>query len=274
MNEENDLLVTQDEGVMTITLNRPERLNTLTMTMHHRLRDLIGEANRDPGVRCLVLTGAGRGFCAGHDLAGFNTSDELTQKWKDDPLWLEPEQVATRMYDDSQLFANLYRMSKPTIAAVRGPAAGSGLVLALACDLRIASQTAMFKTSYANAGRCGEPGGTWLMNQVLGPAKARELLLLDEKVDATTAHSIGLANKVFADDALDEEVAKIARKFARGPAMAYAGMKRNLAGAARLSYEDSILAEAASNARASMSHDGKEAGMAFMEKREPKFRGY
>ena len=178
------------------------------------------------------------------------------------------------MYEDSQLFAAIYRMNKPTIAAVRGAAAGSGMTLAIACDLRLVSENAIFKTAFANAGRCGEPGNTFLLQQLIGPAKARELLLLDEKIDAATAASIGLANKVFSNDTFDEEVRKIARKLANGPAMAYSGIKRNLASAARLSLEDSIIAEAASNARASMSHDGKEAGMAFMEKRAPKFRGY
>ncbi len=274
MSEQDDLLVEQDEGVLTITLNRPDRLNTLTMEMHHRLHELVSHANRDPAVKVLVLAGAGRGFCGGHDLAGFNFTDDLSQKWQNEPLWLEPEQIATRMYEDSQLFAAIYRMNKPTIAAVRGAAAGSGLTLAIACDLRLASESAVFKTAFANAGRCGEPGSTYLLQQLVGPSKARELLLLDEKIDAATAASIGLANKVFSNETFDEEVAKIARKLASGPSMAYSGIKRNLSSAARLSFEDSIIAEAAGNARASMSHDGKEAGLAFMEKRAPKFRGY
>lgn len=274
MSEQDDLLVDLDEGVLTITLNRPDRLNTLTMDMHGRLHEMVSHANRDPAVKVLVLAGAGRGFCGGHDLAGFNFNDDLSQKWQNEPLWLEPEQIATRMYEDSQLFAAIYRMNKPTIAAVRGAAAGSGLTLAIACDLRLASESAVFKTAFANAGRCGEPGSTFLLQQLVGPAKARELLLLDEKIDAATAASIGLANKVFSNDTFEEEVRKIARKLASGPAMAYSGIKRNLASAGRFSFEDSIIAEAASNARASMSHDGKEAGLAFMEKRAPNFRGY
>lgn len=269
-----DLLTNEDAGVLTVTLNRPDRLNTLTFDLLVRFEEVVRRANRDPGVKCLVLTGAGRGFCAGHDLSMPPSEDDIQTRWQDDPIWLEPEQVATRMYEDSQVFAALHRMNKPTIAKVRGPAAGSGMVLALACDLRIVSDTAFFKTSYVGAGRCGEPGGTWLLQQLVGPAKARELLLLDEKVPAETAAAIGLANKVFADDALDAEVDKIARKFADGPGMAFAGIKRNLANAARLSFEDTIVSEAASNARASMSHDGKEAGMAFMQKRKPNFRGY
>ena len=158
MSDNTDLLVTDEGGVMTVTLNRPDRLNTLTWAMVEELDQLVARANRDPGVKVFVLQGAGRGFCAGHDLSAMGDGDELSDKWKDDPIWFEPEQVAARMLQDSQIFINLFRMNKPTMAVMRGPAAGSGLALATACDLRIVSETAFFKTSYASAGRCGEPG--------------------------------------------------------------------------------------------------------------------
>jgi len=274
MSENTDLLVTEEGGAMTVTLNRPDRLNTLTWPMVARLDELVSQANRDPGVKVFVLAGAGRGFCAGHDLGAMGDGDALSDKWKDNPIWFEPEQVAARMIEDSQIFISLFRMNKPTIAVMRGPAAGSGLALATACDLRIVSETAYFKTSYATAGRCGEPGSAYLLQRLVGPAKAREFMLLDEKIDAQTALAYGLANKVFADDVLDAEAAKIVAKFASGPGMSYAGIKRNLNAAERLSFEDTVSSEAAGNARASMSHDGKEAGMAFMEKRAPAFRGY
>ncbi len=274
MSEKTDLLVTEEGGAMTVTLNRPDRLNTLTWPMVARLDELVSQANRDPGVKVFVLAGAGRGFCAGHDLGAMGDGDALSEKWKDNPIWFEPEQVAARMIEDSQIFISLFRMNKPTIAVMRGPAAGSGLALATACDLRIVSETAYFKTSYATAGRCGEPGSAYLLQRLVGPAKAREFMLLDEKIDAQTALAYGLANKVFADDVLDAEAAKIVAKFASGPGMSYAGIKRNLNAAERLSFEDTVSSEAAGNARASMSHDGKEAGMAFMEKRAPAFRGY
>jgi 2-(1,2-epoxy-1,2-dihydrophenyl)acetyl-CoA isomerase len=275
MSDNNDLLVSNEGGVMQVTLNRPDRLNTLTWTMVEELEDLVSAANRDPGVKVFVLAGAGRGFCAGHDLSAMGDGDDpLIAKWKDNPIWMEPEQVGARMLEDSQIFISLFRMNKPTIAAMRGPAAGSGLALATACDLRIVSETAFFKTSYATAGRCGEPGSSFLLQRLVGPAKAREFMLLDEKIDAATALAFGLANKVVADEALDEEVARIAAKIASGPGMSYAGIKRNLNAAERLSFEDCVSTEAAQNARASLSHDGKEAGLAFMEKRKPAFRGY
>jgi 2-(1,2-epoxy-1,2-dihydrophenyl)acetyl-CoA isomerase len=275
MSDNQDLLVSNADGVMQITLNRPDRLNTLTWTMIEELEDLVSQANRDPGVKVFVLAGAGRGFCAGHDLSAMGSDgDPLANKWKDQPIWWEPEQVGARMLEDSQIFVSLFRMNKPTVAVMRGPAAGSGLALATACDLRLVSETAFFKTSYASAGRCGEPGSAFMLQRLVGPAKAREFMLLDEKIDAATAHAYGLANKVFADDALDEEAAKIIAKLAGGPGLSYAGIKRNLNAAERLSFEDTVSTEAMQNARASMSHDGKEAGAAFMEKRRPAFRSY
>jgi len=268
------LLVTDDSGVRTLTLNRPDRLNTLTGALMRELHSALLEASRDPGVKCLVLAGAGRGFCAGFDLASGMESDPLAAKWQDDPLWLEPEQVATRMVEDAQIPILLHRMSKPTIASIRGPAAGSGLVLAAACDLRIASETAVLKTAFASAGRCGDPGGSYLLTKLVGPAKARELYLLDEKIGAADALAMGLVSRVVADEALEAETRALALRLAAGPGLAYAGIKRNLNAAETGTLEDTMAIEGPANARASLSHDGKEAGRAFMEKRKPQFRGY
>jgi 2-(1,2-epoxy-1,2-dihydrophenyl)acetyl-CoA isomerase len=226
-------------------------------------------------VRCVILTGAGRGFCAGFDLASDNQPpDPLAQRWSGDPIWWEPEQVAARLMEDMQIPILLHRMPKPTIAAIRGPAAGTGLVLAAACDLRIASDTAVFKTAFASAGRCGDPGGSYLITQLVGPARARELYLLDEKITAAQALAMGLVTKVVADDQLEAATTALATRFATGPAIAYAGIKRNLNAAETGSLEETMAIEGPTNARASLSHDGKEAGRAFIEKRPPNFRGY
>ena len=268
------LLVTDDSGVRTLTLNRPDRLNTLTGALMRELHSALLDASRDPGVKCLVLAGAGRGFCAGFDLASGMESDPLAAKWQDDPLWLEPEQVATRMVEDAQIPILLHRMSKPTIASIRGPAAGSGLVLAAACDLRIASETAVLKAAFASAGRCGDPGGSYLLTKLVGPARARELYLLDEKIGAADALAMGLVSRVVADEALEAETRALALRLAEGPGLAYAGIKRNLNAAETGTLEDTMAIEGPANARASLSHDGKEAGRAFMAKRKPQFRGY
>jgi len=268
------LRIDDKDGVRTLTLDRPDRLNTLTPTLVKQLHQALVDCSRDPGVRAVVLTGAGRGFCAGFDLSGGGESDPLAERWSGDPIWWEPEQLAARMMEDAQIPILLHRMPKPTIAAIRGPAAGTGLVLAAACDLRIASETAVFKTAFASAGRCGDPGGSYLLTQLVGAARARELYLLDEKIDAANALAMGLVTKVVADDQLEAVAAALAAKFAKGPALAYAGIKRNLNAAESGSLEETIAIEGPANARASLSHDGKEAGRAFMEKRPPQFRGY
>jgi 2-(1,2-epoxy-1,2-dihydrophenyl)acetyl-CoA isomerase len=269
------LRIEDADGVRTLTLNRPDRLNTLTTALARELHAALVDCTRDPGVRAVVLTGAGRGFCAGFDLSGGSeTPDPVAERWSTDPIWWEPEQLAARMMEDAQIPILLHRMPKPTIAAVRGPAAGTGLVIAAACDLRIASETAVFKTAFASAGRCGDPGGSYLLTQLVGPARARELYLLDEKIGAAQALAIGLVTKVVPDDRLEAETATLAARFAKGPALAYAGIKRNLNTAEAGTLEDTIAIEGPANARASLSHDGKEAGRAFMEKRPPRFRGY
>lgn len=268
------LEVSHEHGVCTLRLNRPERLNALTGAMLRDLHEALLECQRDPGVKAVVLTGAGRGFCSGFDLAGGSESDALAQQWSADPIWLEPEQVAARMLEDAQIPILLHRMPKPTIASIRGPAAGSGLVLAAACDLRIISDTAVFKTAFASAGRCGDTGGSYLLTKLVGPARARELYLLDDKIGADAALEMGLASRLVADADLEAETRALALRLARGPGLAYAGIKRNLNAAEVATLEETMAIEGPANARASLSHDGKEAGRAFMEKRAPQFRGY
>jgi 2-(1,2-epoxy-1,2-dihydrophenyl)acetyl-CoA isomerase len=269
------LRLEDEEGVRTLTLDRPDRLNSLTQALTADLHKALIDCMRDPGVKAVVLTGAGRGFCAGADLSGSGGEpDPITERWSQDPIWWEPEQLAARLMEDAQIPILLHRMPKPTIASVRGPAAGSGLLLAAACDLRIASETAVFKTAFASAGRCGDPGGAYFVSKLVGPARAREMFLLDEKIPAQQALDMGLVTKVVADDALETETKALAMRFANGPGLAYAGIKRNLNLAETAALEETIAQEGLSNARASLSHDGKEAGRAFMEKRAPNFRGY
>lgn len=256
------LRIADADGVRTLTLDRPDRLNALTQALLAELIAALEAVSIDPAVRCLVLTGAGRGFCAGYDLADKPDAEP------------RPDEVAAIMLRDSRALTLLRHMGKPTIAAVRGPAAGSGLLLAAACDLRIVADSAAFKLAFASAGRCGDPGGSYLLSHLLGPTRARELYLLDEKIDAARALAIGLVTRVVADEALDTEVAALARQLAQGPTGAYAAIKRNLNAAETLAFEESIAAEAPGNARASLSHDGREAGLAFVERRPPVFRGW
>lgn len=259
------LLNTVRDGVATLTLNRPERLNALTTALIEELLEALRAHSVDPGVRCVVLAGAGRGFCAGYDLGG--DGEGPAREWR-------PDEAAAQLMLHAQIPVLLRRMPKPTIAAIRGPAAGSGIVLAAACDLRIASRTARFKLAFASAGRCGDPGGSYLLTQLLGPAQARGLFLLDETIDAERAQALGLVTRLVDDEALDGETEALALKFARGPTAAFAAMKRNLNAAETGSLEETMAMEATANAQLSLSHDGKEAARAFVEKRPPEFRGY
>lgn len=270
------MIRTSDEGaVRTITLDRPDSLNSLTQGMLHDLKEALVDSARDPGVRTIVLAGAGRGFCAGHDLSGGDDfKDPMAERYADDPVWMASEQLGWRLIDHAQIFILLHRMTKPTIASIRGPAAGSGFVLATACDLRIVSETAVLRMAFANAARCGDPGAAYLLSHIVGSAKAREIFLLDPKLSAAETLAMGLASKVVSDGELEIETMAIAQRLAEGPALAYAGIKRNLNAAETASLEETIYAEAVSNVNASFSRDGKEAAMAFVEKRKPVFRGY
>jgi len=165
-------------------------------------------------------------------------------------------------------------MPKVTIAAVRGPAAGSGLCLAAACDLRIASDTAMFKTAFASLGRCGDPGGSYYISKLIGPSHTREFYFLDERMDARTALARGLVNQVVGDAVLDHEVTRLAKRLAHGPSAAYGYIKQNINFAETATLPEVLTAEALANARASQTHDAKEAVQAFLEKRPPKFEGF
>ena len=271
------LLTRLDDGVLTLTLNRPHRLNAFTAEMHKLMLEAVREAARDPAVRVIVVQGAGRGFCAGYDVAeGAKPApgDEIAIKWADDPKWISVENIASRLREDAEIPYLLHTMPKITIAAVRGPAAGSGLCLAAACDLRIVSDTAIFKTAFSSLGRCGDPGGSYYISKLLGAARAREFYYLDEKMDAATAKSLGLVNRVVADAELDEAVTALASKLAHGPTAAYGYIKQNIHLSETATLPEVLVSEALANARASQTHDAKEAVMAFLEKRAPNFQGY
>lgn len=260
------ILVHREGGVARLTLSRPDRLNALTPTMLEKLLGALREVSVDPEVRCVVLTGAGRGFCAGYDLSGGGDTAGA-RDWR-------IEEAAAQMMLHAQIPMLLRRMPKPTIAAIRGPAAGSGVLLAAACDLRIASRTAKFKLAFASAGRCGDPGGSYLLTKLVGSAHTRELFMLDEAIDAERALAIGLITRLVEDDALDQSCNALAVRLAAGPTAALAAMKRNLNAAETAAFEETMAGEATANATASLSHDGKEAATAFIEKRPPVFRGY
>jgi 2-(1,2-epoxy-1,2-dihydrophenyl)acetyl-CoA isomerase len=263
-------------GVLTLTLNRPDSLNSLTWELMRLLNEALEEAAVDPEVRVVVLTGAGRGFCAGGNIRGKEQLDPL------DPVsnrigqaaWRSLEVRASQVLKLSVSPKLLHAMPKPTIAMVRGAAAGAGLCLAAACDLRIVSDNAVFTTAFAAAARSGDFGGSYLISRLVGSAKARELYLFADKIDAAQAERIGLVSRVVPDDALETETMACARRLAAGPATAYRYIKRNLNAAETMSLEQVIEIETYNMLRCASSDDAKELAAAAKENRPPVYKGY
>ncbi len=260
---EEPVLKTEREGrVVVLTLNRPGRLNALTRELHARLHEAVAATAADPGVGVLVLTGAGRAFCSGGDLGGRGNVTPMTLEERADEL--------AHHADTARL---LHEMPKPTIAMLNGTAAGAGLALALACDLRIASNSAILTTSYIKVALSGDLGVSHFLVQLVGSAKARELLFLSEKIDAAEALRLGLVNRVEEPEALARSTRALARQLAEGPAVALRYMKRNLLCAERGQLADVMASEAYGMARCGRTQDVKEAAAAFREKRPPAFKG-
>jgi 2-(1,2-epoxy-1,2-dihydrophenyl)acetyl-CoA isomerase len=262
------LLASLDEGVLTLTLNRPEARNAMSLAMNQALEAQLAAAELDTRVRCIVLTGAGQGFCAGGDVKGMAAAGDGTVGA------LTIDQAIHRQRANQRGTAGrLFKMPKPTIAALPGPAAGAGLSLALACDLRIMASTAIMTTAFARVGFSGDYGGTYFMTQLIGAAKARELYLLSPRVSAEEALKLGLANWVCAPQELAERTTQIARSLASGPTVAYRYMKENLNRAMAGDVDDCLDLEATHHVHCGQTEDHREASRAFVEKREPVFQG-
>ncbi len=260
-----DLLEMVKDGVAVLTLNRPERLNAMSRPMLDALLEALPRLADDPAVGAVVLTGAGRGFCAGGDVKAMAEGQELGG----DTLEEKAQALRGRM----EVSRWLHELPKPTIAMVRGAAAGAGLSLAMACDLRIAGDSARFGTAFARVGYSGDFGGSFFLTQLVGTAKARELYLTADLVDAQQALALGLVNRVVPDARLEEETLVLAGRIARGPRIAYRYMKRNLNAAESGTLKDLLDLEAWHHTRCGMTEDHREAARAFVEKREPVFRG-
>jgi 2-(1,2-epoxy-1,2-dihydrophenyl)acetyl-CoA isomerase len=253
-----EVLTTRTGSVLTITLNRPDVLNALDDAVHAGLAAALEQA-RDPAVRAVVLTGAGRGFCVGQDLQAFrggarDVAESLRTTY-------HPNVLAIRA------------LPKPVIAAVNGAAAGAGLSLALACDARIAAESARFVPAFINIGLVPDSGGTWLVRRLLGSARAFEWLTTGRRLTAQEALQWGLVSEVVADTELAERAQEVAELFAAMPTQAVGETKRLLDAAETSTFEEQLELEATTQARLTRTFDFREGVAAFVEKREPQFTG-
>ena len=263
-----DLLAALEDGVLTLTMNRPEARNALTRPMIEALSNQLAEAELDIAVKCIVLTGAGKGFCAGGDVKGMAASGDGTVGNNTIDGAIHRQRVNQRA-----TAGRLYKMPKPTIAALPGAAAGAGLSLALACDLRIMASNAILTTAFARVGFSGDYGGTYFLTQLVGTAKARQLYYLSDRVSAEEAQRLGLANWVCAPEELAAKTREIAVRLASGPTIAYRYMKENLNRAIAGEVDDCLDLEVTHHVHCGQTEDHREATKAFVDKREPVFRG-
>jgi 2-(1,2-epoxy-1,2-dihydrophenyl)acetyl-CoA isomerase len=257
------------DGVMRITLNRPERRNAMSDGMLQGLVASLGDAEVATDVGAVVLTGAGGAFCAGGDVKGMA---EAGGEGGNSALQYDAR-VHLQRCNQRDTAGKLYELPKPTIAALPGPAAGAGLSIALSCDLRYASPNAILTTAFARVGFSGDYGGTYFMSRLIGSAKARELYFLSERVDMEEAERLGLVNGVFSEDSLQDEVMEIGRRLAQGPTVAYRYMKENLNRAIHGEMGECLDMEAVHHIHCGQTRDHKEAAQAFVDKREPDFQG-
>ncbi len=257
-----------EDGVAVITMNRPERRNALTGAMLRGLADVLAEVETALDVRCVVLTGAGGAFCAGGDVKGFAEGGGAASGAASWDAGVHEQRILHK-----RTAGALHRMPKPTMAVIPGAAAGAGLSLALACDLRIAVDTAVMTTAFARVGLAGDYGGTWFLTQLVGPAKAKELYFLPDRMDMATALDLGIVNTVVSADQLDSAWRQTAARLAAGPPIAYRYMKENINRSVTGDLDTTLELEATHHRHTGTTKDHKEASRAFVEKREPVFNG-
>jgi len=249
---------TRDGAVLTITLNRPDVLNAFNTPMHRGLAAALKDA-RDGGIRAVVLTGAGRGFCVGQDLTEFREA---------------PGDIGSRLRTNYHPNIRAIRtLEKPVIAAVNGAAAGAGMSLACACDLRLAADSASFVPAFINIGLIPDSGGSYFVARLLGPARAFEWLATGKKLTAAEAHAWGLVSEVVDADRLAARAAELAAQLADMPTRGIGMTKRLLDHAVDASLDEQLEREAQLQSAATQTEDFKEGVAAFLEKRPPKFRG-
>ena len=257
------LLEAREGSIATLTMNRPDRLNALNNELSTALNDAISRIAADQTVHVVILTGAGRAFCAGGDLAVIGAG-----RARGDAMQLAPV-----LRSGMQAVLKLRTMPQPVIAAVNGPAAGAGMNLALAADLRIAVEEAVFGQNFAKVGLFPDYGGTYFLPQLVGPAKAAELFYTGDMIDAKTALQLGIVNHVYPADRFPAEVQSLAAKIAIGPQLAIRAVKQTIFAREHDALVEALEREVEHQLKCFNSHDCHEGIRAFFEKRPPSFRG-
>jgi 2-(1,2-epoxy-1,2-dihydrophenyl)acetyl-CoA isomerase len=275
--DEKKVLVQLDEaGILTVTINRPESKNAIDTVTQRLMLEAFYDASRNPGVRVVIMRGAGQSFSSGGDVRALGApdpDDPIAQQWGSDPVWNDLESRSDRLRQFGQAAYLLHRMGKPTIAMVRGPVVGMGLSLALACDFRVASETTFLLTGFSRIGMCGDFGGSYFMTKLIGPSRTMELFMLNERVSAEEAARLGLVNRLVPDAELEARTLDFARQLARGAAVAQRYIKQNVHTALDQTFEQYLDVEAHNNVRCRLTQDCREAISALAEKREPRFVG-
>ena len=263
-----ELLASKENGVGILTMNRPEARNPMSGEMNAAMQEMLAQFEADTEIRCVVLTGAGKGFCAGGDVKGMAASGDGTVGTNTIDSAIHRQRVHQRATS-----GKLFKMPKPTLASLPGAAAGAGLSYALACDLRIMASNAILTTAFARVGFSGDYGGSYFMTQLIGSAKARELYYLSERVSAEEALNLGLTNWICEPEELEEKTMEIALRLANGPSVAYRYMKENLNRAMSGEVDDCLDLEATHHIHCGQTEDHRNATKAFVEKKEPVFKG-
>ena len=263
-----ELLCDIDDGVATFTLNRPHKKNSLSDQLTPALRQGLLDLELRPDVRCIMITGAGDAFCSGGDVSGMGGGSAQPEVKP-----TQADRVRKLQHGQATLTLRMQQLDKPIVAALPGAAAGAGMSIALAADLRVAARSAFLVTAFRNIGVSGDYGGSWNLTALVGVAKAKELYFLSDRISADEALHMGLVNRVFDDDSFREDALAFAKRIAHGPTTAIRFMKRNINKAAVSDLASTLDQEAEYMVRAFATDDSKEAIRAFMEKRTPEFSG-